>query len=50
MITVECTKEEKLKEQVIKLQDLVMFMDGMMRRASKQMLPRLPSYVFEKPS
>ena len=45
----DCQKEEKSKEQIIKLQDLVMFLDGMMRRASKTPLPRLPSYVFEKP-
>ena len=53
-VTVECTKEEKLTEQVIKLQDLVMFMDGMMRRSTKrsgsrQTLPSLPDYVFERP-
>ena len=49
VVAVPATKEELLKEQINKLQDLVMFMDGLMRKASKGNLPRLPSYVFEKP-
>lgn len=46
---VECKKEDKLKCQVIKLQELVIFLNDILGRGSMIPLPRLPGIVFEKP-
>ena len=40
-------KEDELKDRVIELQNLVVFLWSAMRRAKE--IPKLPGYVFEKP-